>query len=320
MKFHKLALVFATALCVPFASAAQDFPSKPIRLVVPYSAGGGTDATARLLALKLADGLGRPVIVDNKPGGGGTIGADIVAKAAPDGYTVLFDAAPFAVNPALRKTPYEARKDFIPVSLVMTGPNILLVPKDAPYNDVKGFLAWGKANPGKLTFASAGTGTGQHLAGELFNVRTSVNLLHVPYKGGGPAIIDLLAGQVSSYFANAASAMPYIKSGQLKPLGVTTRTRSAILPSLPTLEEQGIRDYDVQEWAGVFVPAGTSPAVVARLAKEIAGAVRDPSFRERLESLGVAPAGTSPEEFKRFVDAELTRWAHIITTNNIKAE
>lgn len=320
MKFYKLVLAFAGALCAPVVSVAQDFPAKPIRMVVPYSAGGGTDATARLVALKLAERVGKPVVVDNKPGGGGTIGADIVAKATPDGYTVLFDAAPFAVNPALRKTPYDPRKDFIPVSLVMTGPNILLVPKDAPYNDVKGFLAWAKANPGKLTFASAGTGTGQHLAGELFNVRTSANLLHVPYKGGGPAIVDLLAGQVSSYFANAASAMPYIKSGQLKPLGVTTRTRSAFLPNLPTLEEQGVRDYDVQEWAGVFAPAGTPPAIVSRLANEIAAVVRDPSFRDRLDSLGVTPAGSSPEEFRRFTDAELTRWAQIITTNNIKAD
>jgi tripartite-type tricarboxylate transporter receptor subunit TctC len=310
----------AISICLPVAAFAQGYPTKPIKMVVPYSAGGGTDGTARLIATKIGNTMGQSVVVENRPGGGGMIGADFVAKSPADGYTLLFDAAPFAVNPALRKTPFDARKDFIPLSLVMTAPNVLVVPAGAPYKNVKELLAYAKGNPGKLTYASAGTGTGQHLAGELFNVRTNAELLHVPYKGGGPALVDLLGGQVNSYFGNAASVTQYVKSGRLVPLGVTSAKRSIHLPDVPTLMEQGVKDYEVVEWAGVFVPAGTPQPVVDRLAKEIAAAVQDPELRAKLEGMGVTPAGSTQAEFANFVDGELSRWAALIKANNIKSD
>jgi tripartite-type tricarboxylate transporter receptor subunit TctC len=310
----------AVSLCLPLPAFAQAWPAKSIKMVVPYSAGGGTDGTARLIATRIGNALGQSVVVENRPGGGGMIGADFVAKSPADGYTVLFDAAPFAVNPALRKTPFDAKKDFIPVSLVMTAPNVLVVPAGAPYKTVKEFLAYAKANPGKLTYASAGTGTGQHLAGELFNVRTRADLLHVPYKGGGPALIDLLGGQVNSYFGNAASVTQYISNGRLIPLGVTSAKRSARLPDVPTVMEQGVNDYEVVEWAGVFLPAGTPQAIVERLAKEVRAAVEDADIRSKMEVMGVTPVGSTSAEFAKFVDSELARWSALIKANNIKAD
>lgn len=320
MNTRRLICIAALAALLPATASAQEWPKSVIKLVVPFPAGGGTDGTARILAAKLSETLGQSVIVENRAGAGGRIGTESVAKSPGDGYTLLLAPASYAVDPALRKLNYDPKKDLLPVSLVMTGPNILVVPANAPYNNVKEFLAYAKANPGKLTYASAGTGTGQHLSGELFNARTGANLLHVPYKGGGPALADLLGGQVNSYFANAASATQHVKGGRLKALGVTSAKRSPELPDVPTLMEQGVPDYDVLEWAGVFVPAGTPQPVIDRLSKEIQRAAQDPDVRAKVAALGVTVSGSTPAEFGKFVDGQMTFWAEVVKANNIKAD
>jgi tripartite-type tricarboxylate transporter receptor subunit TctC len=312
--------VFATlAACLPLVALAA-YPDKPIRMIVPYSPGGGADNTARILAQRMSQGLGQQIIIDNRPGAGGVIGADVVAKANPDGYTVLFDASAFAVNPAIRKMPFDSTKAFIPVSLVGTAPNILVVPSDAPYKTVGQFIHYARKNPGKLTFASAGGGSAQHLAGELFNREANTDLLHVPYKGGGPALTDLMGSQVDSYFGNAASTLNYVKSGKLRALAVTSLKRSAQLPETPTLNESGLSRFEVLEWNGVFVPKGTPGDVVQRLASEVQRAIADPQVKEKLVQLGLDPVGSSPQEFEKFVQNQKSSWGALVKERNIKTD
>ncbi|SHI07970.1 Bug family tripartite tricarboxylate transporter substrate binding protein [Pollutimonas bauzanensis] len=314
-------VALALALCVPAAAGAQQsYPNRPIRMIVPYAVGGGTDSVARLLASKIGMGLGQSVVVENKPGAGGIIGAGLVAAAPADGYTVLFDAAPFVVNPALRKMTFDAKTDLTPIAQVMTAPDVLVVAADAPYKDYAEFLSYAKSHPGRLTYASAGVGTGQHLAGALFNTQAQVEMLHIPYSGGGPALTALLSGQVSCYFANAASATKFIEAGKLRALAVTSAARSPSLPNVPTLKEMGLPDFDVTEWAGAFVPAGTPKAIVDRLAKEISVATADPAFRSSLASMGVTPVGNTSTEFTAFIGTELVRWAEVIRLNKITLE
>jgi tripartite-type tricarboxylate transporter receptor subunit TctC len=268
------------------------------------------------VANKLSALLGQSVIVENRVGAAGRIGTDWVAKSPSDGYTLLFAPASYTVDPALHKLSFDPKKDLMPVSLVMTCPNVLVVPPNAPYNNIKEFLAYAAASPGKLTYASSGTGTGQHLSGELFNARTNAKLLHVPYKGGGPALIDLLGGQVSSYFANAS----YINSNRLKALGVTSAKRMPQLPDVPTFMEQGVPNYETLEWAGILVPAGTPQAVIDRLSKDIQATMKDPDVRSKLFALGVEPAGSTAAFFGQFVDSQMKFWADVVKSNNITAE
>jgi tripartite-type tricarboxylate transporter receptor subunit TctC len=310
----------SAAALLPLPALAQAWPGRPIRLVVPFPPGGGTDSTARVVANKLSALLGQSVIVENRVGAAGRIGTDWVAKSPSDGYTLLFAPASYTVDPALHKLSFDPKKDLMPVSLVMTCPNVLVVPPNAPYNNIKEFLAYAAASPGKLTYASSGTGTGQHLSGELFNARTNAKLLHVPYKGGGPALIDLLGGQVSSYFANAASATSYINSNRLKALGVTSAKRMPQLPDVPTFMEQGVPNYETLEWAGILVPAGTPQAVIDRLSKDIQATMKDPDVRSKLFALGVEPAGSTAAFFGQFVDSQMKFWADVVKSNNITAE
>ena len=315
----RLAAVLAVA-CMPAAAQADVYPSKPIRLVVPYSAGGGADNAARIIAARLTTTLGQTVVIDNRPGGSGMIGAQAVATAAPDGYTVLYDASAFAVNPALRKMAFDPAKDLVPVSLAVTVPNILVVSPSAPYKTVQEFIDHARKHPGEMTYASYGAGSAAHLIGELLKNQAGIDLLHVPYKGGAPALTDVMGGQVNAYFANAASGMSYVKSGKLRALAVTSAKRMASMPEVPTLAESGFKNFEVLEWNGFFAPKGTSSEIVAKLAKEIQAATADPATRQKLVGLGVDPIGSSPDVFSKFVQAEMLRWAALVTSNKITVD
>lgn len=312
-------VTLAGAICAP-AMAQAGWPNKPIRMIVPYSAGGGADNAARILAQRLSATLGTQVVVDNRPGASGIIGAQAVAKTEADGYTVLYDSSTFAVNPSLRKMPFDPAKDLAPVSLVVTVPNILVVPAKSPSTDFKAFLERARANPGQVSFASYGAGSPAHLAGELLNREARVSMLHVPYKGGAPALADVIGGQVDSYFANAGSGLGYVQSGQVKALAVTSRERMALLPQVPTVAESGFPNFEVLEWNGVFVPAGTPKAIVDRLASEVQAAVKDPETRARLVKLGAEPVGGTPAAFAAFLATQTQRWAQLIQANKITAD
>jgi len=312
-------LLAAAAASLPLLAAAA-YPERPIRMIVPYSAGGGADNTARVIAQQMSVALGQQVVIDNRPGAAGVIGEEAVAKAAPDGYTVLYDASAFAVNPSMRRLSFDPLKDFIPISLVATAANILVVPPNAPYKSVQEFLAYARAHPGKLTFASAGAGSGSHLAGELLNARAGIDLMHVPYKGGAPALTDVMGNQVSAYFGNVASTLSYASTGKLRALAVTSLKRSPGLPDTPTLAESGLPGFEVLEWNGVFVPRGTPPEVVQRLAREVQAAVAEPRVQDKLRHLGLEPVGNTPQQFGKFVQAEAARWGALVKSRNIKAE
>lgn len=323
MTFIKTLATVALTAAAFGASAptfAQAWPTKPIRLIVPYSAGGGADNAARILAQTMGKSLGVTVVIDNRPGASGLIGGQAVATADADGYTVLYDASTYAVNPVLRKMPFDAAKDLIPVSLAISVPNILVVPPKAPYNTFKEFLAYAQKNPGKVTYASYGAGSPAHLVGELLKNQGKLDMLHVPYKGGAPALADVMGGQVDAYFANAASGLSYVQSGRLKAIAVTSSKRMAALPEVTTIEENGFKDFDVLEWNGFFVPKGTPPAVVDRLAKEVKAAVTDPETRAKLEKLGLDPVGSSPAEFASFIQKESARWGALVKSNRITVD
>ena len=312
-------IVLAAAALLPMAAHAA-WPDKLIRMVVPYAAGGGADAAARIVAQRLGTALGQQVIVDNKAGGGGVIGADAVAKSAGDGYTLLFDASAYAANTALRKLPFDARKDLVPVGLAVVAPNILVVPPSSPYKTLADFITYAKAHPGKLTFASAGNGSASHLAGETLSDIARIDLLHVPYKGGAPALNDVIGGQVSSYFGNTASTLGHVKAGKLRALAIGSARRSSQLPDVPTLAEGGLAGFVTQEWNGVFVPRGTPDDIVQRLGRELRATLADAEIRVKLTQLGLEPAGNSPAEFAAFVQTEMDRAAQIIKAHGIKAD
>lgn len=319
---HKIALtgLALASLTTATAAVAQNYPNKPIRMIVPYSAGGGADNAARVLAQTMGKALGVTVVIDNRPGASGMIGGQAVASAAADGYTVLYDASTYAVNPVLRKMPFDAAKDLIPVSLAISVPNILVVHPKAPYGTFKEFIDYAGKNAGKVTYASYGAGSPAHLVGELLKNQARIDMLHVPYKGGAPALADVMGGQVNAYFANAASGLPYVESGRLKALAVTSAKRMQALPDVPTIAESGFKDFDVLEWNGLFVPKGTPDAVVQRLAAEVKAAVNDPETRARLQKLGLDPVGSTPAEFAKFIQAESARWGALVKSNNISVE
>jgi tripartite-type tricarboxylate transporter receptor subunit TctC len=293
---------------------AQTYPDKPIRLVVPFPAGGTTDILARAVGQKLGEHLGQQVVVDNKPGAGGNIGSDIVAKSAPDGYTlVMGTVGTHAINASLyKKMPYDHIKDFVPVSLVALVPNILVVHPSVPANSVKELIAYAKANPGKLNFASSGNGTSIHLSGELFKTTAGVEMTHVPYKGSAPAVTDLLGGQVQLMFDNMPSALPHVKAGKLKALGVTTAKRFPAAPDIPTIAEAGVPGYEASSWFGVLAPAGTPKEIVNKLSSEIAKILQTPEIKERLLSQGAEPVGNTPDQFAAFIKAETAKWAKVV--------
>lgn len=304
------------------AQPAQPWPSKPIRLVVPYPPGGGNDAFARFFGQKLGERLGQPVVVDNKPGAGTLIGTEAAAKAPADGYTwLLSSVTTHALAPALyAKVPFDAIKDFAPVTILGVAPTVIVVNKDFPANTLQEFVAEAKRNPGKYTFASGGLGTTPHIAGEIFKSQAGIDLLHVPYKGGGPAMADLMAGRVNVIFDTAASAMPHVRGGKVKILAIATPRRQPDYPDVPTAAEAGYPNYKVDSWYSLHVPAGTPPADIKRIWEEVAYLMKQPDVQEKLKTFYAEPGGMPPEEFGKYVQAEYDRYARIIKDANIKAE
>ena len=314
-------ILLALALFFPFVIYSQPYPSRPIRLVVTYPAGGGADTMARLISPRLGEALGQPVVVENRGGASGTIAADLVAKSAPDGHTLMLDATAFAVNPSLYpKLPYDPDKAFAPVTLLALFPNVVLVHPSNPVSSIRELVAKIKAEPGKIAFASSGNGSAQHLAAELFRQRAGLDMVHVPYKGGGPALIDVMGGQVPLYFGNMASALPHVKNGKLKALAITGSKRSAAAPDLPTVAESGMPGYQVYEWNAIFAPAGTPPAIVNRLQAEIAKVVKIPEVRDRMLALGGEIVASSPADLGAWVREQTASWAKVVRASNIKAE
>jgi tripartite-type tricarboxylate transporter receptor subunit TctC len=305
-------VLLGLALAAP--AVADSYPTRPIRLVVPFPAAGPTDIVARLLAARLTDILGQPLIVDNRGGAGGSLGSDIVAKAAPDGYTILIGTlATHVLNKlVLPKLPYDPERDFAPIAEVLVNPNLLLVNPDLPVADVRALIALLKANPGKYPYASSGNGTPLHLAGELFKVRTGVDMPHVPYRGSGPALNDLMAGQIMIMFETPASSVGFIRAGKIRALAVNALQRCAALPEVPTMAEQGVPDYVTYTWNALFAPAGTPREIVARLNQATLQAIADPAVRTRLTELGTDVAGSTPEALGALVTAELKKWAPIV--------
>jgi tripartite-type tricarboxylate transporter receptor subunit TctC len=314
-------LVLTVWLMAATQAWAQSYPVKPIRLISPFPPGAVVDTLCRTLAVPLGELLGQPVIVENRTGAGGNIGMDLVAKAPADGYTIgMGGIGTHGINPSVyAKMPFDPVRDFVPISFVASNINVLVVNPSLPAQNVQQLIAYGKANPGKLSYGSAGTGTSQHLAGELFKQLTGIEMTHVPYKGAGPAVADLIGGQIPLMFADISASLGHIRAGKLRALGVTTRERTPLL-DVPTVIEQGVADFDVNAWFGLMAPAGTPRDAVARLSAESAKALNLSATRERLQSLGLNPAPNTPEEFARFIRGELERWAKVARAVNIRAE
>ena len=319
---HSVALLALAALSVAAASAhAQAWPTKPISLVVTYPAGGGADTMARLIAPKLGDALGQPVIIENKPGASGQIGASAVAKATPDGYTLMLDASSFAVNPALfAKLPYDSDKTFKPIGVIALFPNVLLINPGVSATSVKELVALAKVKKNAVSYASSGNGSAQHLAGAMFESAAGVDMLHVPYKGGAPALNDVIGGQVPVFFGNLASTLQHVQAGKLKPLAVTSARRSAILPNVPTMAEAGVAGYEVYEWNVLFAPAGTPDAVVAKLAAALQKTLDSPDVKARIAQLGGEIQTAKPDVAQQFVRQQTTLWPKLVKERGISLD
>jgi tripartite-type tricarboxylate transporter receptor subunit TctC len=314
-------LLGAAAASLAAPALAQQFPSKPVRVVVPYTPGGGADTTARLIAPKLQDALGQTVVIDNKPGAGGTIGDDAVAKAAPDGHTLLIGAFAHAVNPSLMpKMPFRTPDDFAPVSLLVTVPELLVVTPSFPAQTVAELVAMAKAQPGKLSYASSGNGSAQHLAAELFKLRTGTDIQHVPYKGGSLAVADVAAGHVPFYFGNMSAALPQARAGRVRALAVTSPQRSPAAPEVPTMAESGVTGCEISEWNALLAPAGTPPATIERLHAEVAKILATEEIRAKFADLGAQPIGSTPVELAAFLRGEMAKWAEVVKVANVKIE
>jgi tripartite-type tricarboxylate transporter receptor subunit TctC len=317
-----LARIAAFAATTIFAAGAvvAAYPDKPIRLVVPFAPGGGTDLIARTLGAGMGKALGQTVVVDNKPGGGTIIGTDAVAKSPADGYTLVMATFAHAVNPSLQpKLPFDTDKAFAPVGLVGRGPNLLVVRADSPYKSTKDILAAAKANPGKLTYASQGNGTSAHLAGEMFTNLAKVQMTHVPYRGAGPALTDLLGGQVDMIFGTAAAVASFVESGKLRALGVTTPRRSPAFKDVPAIADT-VPGYVVESWYGLYAPAGTPAEVIATLNAALKKAAQTDEFRKKVESEGLVVTTGAPAELDAYVRGEEARWRKIVKENNVKAD
>ena len=308
------------AACTLAAGVAYAFPERPITIVVPYAPGGAADAVARVVATRLGATLGGSVIVDNKAGASGTIGASFVAKAPADGYTMLYDATPHSINPHLfPKMPYAANA-LQPLSLVLLAPNVLIVKSDAPYKNVGELIAKAKAQPGKINFASGGSGTVQRLAAELFRQQLGLDMVHVPYKSGGPAITDVIAGQVDFMFGTVAATYPHVSGGKLRALAVSAPERSKRLPDVPTVAEAAIPGYEAYEWNGVFLPAGVPAPIATKLQQALQDVLKEDEVKQRLADLGAQPVGSTPADFAAFLKKEDAKWGEVVKKGNIKLD
>ena len=314
-------LVLAAAAAFSASASAQEYPGKPIRIIVPYPAGQASDTITRLVGERLGKALGQPVVVDNRPGAGGNIGTDAGAKALPDGYTLTVATAALPISKHVyRKLPFDPAKDFAPVTLMTITPLVLVTRTDLPVKDVAGLVDSARKNPGKLTFASSGPGTSHHLSGELFKALAGVDMLHVPYKGSPPAHVDLMGGSVDVMFDNLVPVAPHVRQGKLRALAVTTKTRAAALPDVPTMAEAGYPAFEATAWFGLLAPAGTPQPVVDKLNREVVAILKSPDIKERLAGMGATVVADRPEEFGRFMAAEINKWAPIVKRAQIELE
>jgi len=316
-------LAFIAACLVGFGApaAAQDYPNKPIRFIVPYPPGGGTDIIARILQHPLSEGLRQSIVIENRGGAGGAVGTEAAARSAPDGYTFLFTLSSHTINPLLYKLSYNVETDFEPVSLLVSVPQLIAANPNAPATTLREMVATAKQKPGAYSFASVGNGTPSHIAGELLKLMAGIDLVHVPYKGGGPAVTDTLSGQVPFLIVTAPAALAYVRAGRLRALAVTTLKRSPAAPDIPTVAEAlNMPDYEVDSWYALFAPARTPTAIVSRVQQEVVRALQLGEVRQRLLEQGADPVGSRPEELDRIVKAELKRWAEVIRKARIKLE
>ena len=323
MILQRLVLAAACLMAAAMPAHSQTWPTKPVRIVVPFPPGGTTDIVARSLGAELQKMWQQPVVIENKPGAGGNIGADAVAKSAGDGYTLLMGTVgTHAINQSLyAKLPYDPVKDFVPVTLCAAVPNVMVINPKLPVNSVAEFIQYAKANPGKLNMASSGNGTSIHLTGELFKTVTGTYMVHFPYRGSAPALTDLIAGNMNVMFDNLPSALPHIKSGRLKALAVTSGVPSAALPGVPTIEAAAnLKGFDASSWFGLFAPAGTPRAVVDKIQGDVAKALAVPEVHERFVSQGAQPGGNTPDQFAAFIKGETDKWARVVKASNAKID
>ncbi|VFR34404.1 Tricarboxylate transport protein TctC [plant metagenome] len=317
---NAIAAMCLAALSLVGTTAHAAFPERAITIVVPYAPGGASDTVARLLANRMADKLGTSIVVENKPGASGTIGANFVARAPADGYTVLYDATPYSINPQLfAKMPFAADA-LQPLSLVLLQPNTLIVKPDSPFKDVTSLVEAAKAKPGTINFASGGSGTVQRLAAELFRQQLGLDMVHIPYKSGGPAIVDVMGGQVDFMFSTVAAAYPLVSTGKLRALAVSSAQRSERLPDVPTVAESGVPGYEAYEWNGLFLPKGTPEAVSAKLHAVLVQVLDEAEVKQRLSDLGAQPAGSTPADFSAFLRKESAKWAEVIEAGRISLD
>lgn len=314
-------LVAACLVAAPVAAAAQAYPTKPIRLAVGSTPGGGTDVAARLISPKLSEILGRQVVVENRPGATTTIAVDYVVKSPADGYSLLMGVSSLAINPhILKNIPYDALRDLAPVSQVLVAPNIMVAHPSLPVRGVKDFIAFAKPRPGQINIAAGGAGSSQHLAIELFIYMTGAKIVHIPYKGQGAALIDVVAGHVSLMMANVISALPHVRNGRLRAMGVTGPKRVSVAPDVPTIAEAGVPGYEVLQWYGVLAPAGTPREIIGRLHAAVVQTVQDPKIRERIIGDAGEPVGNTPEEFTAILHADYKKWGDVIRKAGIRVD
>ena len=314
-----MALVLCTL--VLSAGAQEQYPSRPLRFILPFPPGGGTDILGRLIAERLSASLGQPVVTENRGGAGGNVGAEAAARSAPDGYTIVLCAPSLAISPSLySKLNYDPVKDFAPVSLVATVPNVMITHPSVPAQTLQEFIAHARTRPGTMNFGSGGNGTSNHLAGELFNIVTGAKLVHIPYKGVNLAMQDVLSGQIHLVVIGIPAAAPHIKAGRLRALAVVTPQRTAALPEVPTTDEAGLKDFEVTTWYGVLAPAGTPRPVIARLNSELVKIIHAPEVKERLAASGTEPRTSTPEEFAAYLKQEIAKWGDVVRKANLKAD
>ena len=320
----KNTIAFVLGLLAAFAQAAafaQDWPTKPVRFIVPYPPGGGTDVIARIVQHRLQETIGQSIVIENRGGAGGVLGTEAVARSAPDGYTFLFTLSSHTINPLLYKLNFDTERDFAAVTLIVSVPQLIAANPDSPIKSMQDLVAMAKADPGKLAFASVGNGTPSHIAGELLKLKTGIDILHVPYKGGGPAVADTIGGQVPLLFVTMPAAMSHVRAGKLRPLAVTTIKRNPGAPEIPTVAEAlKIPDYEVDSWYALFAPAKTPPAVIARMQQAVARTIQLPDVKQKLLEQGGDTVGSTPEALDRIVKSELRKWADVVRAAKIKSD
>ena len=316
-----LGLIVGCAIGVGSQALAQNYPTKPIRFIVPYPPGGGTDVIARIVQPKLSEALGQPIVIENRGGAGGAVGTEAAAKSTPDGYTFLFTLSSHTINPLLYKLNYDIERDFVPVSMIVSVPQLIAAHPDAPAKTLKEMIAAAKRHPGRYSFASVGNGTPSHIAGELLKLKAGIDMVHIPYKGGGPAVADTLSGHVPFLFVTAPAALSQVRAGRLRALAVTTLKRTSAAPEIPTVSEAlDMPDYEVDSWYAIFAPAKTPPAIVVMAQKEAARVVYLPEVKQKLLEQGADAVGSTAEELDKVVKSELKRWAAVIRDAKIKLE